>query len=52
MLEEHAARYDYDIRATGKALQEEQERIGGKLVLRAGKKETIKTCPRAVRLIS
>jgi len=30
--EEHAARYNYDIRAMGKALQEEQKRGGRKVV--------------------
>jgi len=30
--EEHAARYNYDIRAMGKALQEEQKRDGRHVV--------------------
>jgi len=36
--EEHAARYNYDIRAMGMALQEEQERSGRKVVSPAKRK--------------
>jgi len=36
--EEHAARYNYNIRAMGKALQEEQTRGGRKVVTLAPKR--------------
>lgn len=41
--EEHAARYNYDIRAMGKALQEEQKRNGGDVVSLARKKTKVQT---------
>ncbi len=36
--EEHAARFNYDIEAMGKSLQEEQKRSGAKIVSYASKR--------------
>jgi len=45
--EEHAARYNYDVRAMGKALQEEQERSGAEVVSLPRRKPRATSRPQA-----